>query len=334
MINLPGISRDLHLPFKHGGRARSINRFRFAPRAFTLVELLVVITIIGILIALLLPAVQAAREAARRMQCANKFRQVGVALHNYHSTYSCFPPGLIMWTPSTPASCGPPPPQGTNYAGFGWSALILPQLEQQGVYDLIDFSDPSYFGDFGEPNGGPTRIAAQTRIGTFLCPSDMQQGELVVCCTWDTPNTDEDVRQTNMLGVADSNDYGCGGTLWPRQFYLADGIMAERQPCHMAEVTDGSSNTLMIGEATGNGPGSNVARFWVSWNIGDVANGINGPFTLPGNGIPPQRIMERIFRVTIRADAISCWPMGAYTSCRRTPTRRRCSDSLPVPAMS
>ncbi|MCD4727049.1 MAG: DUF1559 domain-containing protein, partial [Pirellulales bacterium] len=90
---------------------------------FTLVELLVVITIIGILIALLLPAVQAAREAARRIQCANKFHQVGVAMHNYHTAHECFPPGSMHWDDivSGDPNCGPNPlPLGpSHYTGWG-----------------------------------------------------------------------------------------------------------------------------------------------------------------------------------------------------------------------
>ena len=90
---------------------------------FTLVELLVVIAIIGILIALLLPAVQAAREAARRMQCANNFKQLGLALHNYHATWSSFPCG------STQLS------KGKERFGHAWPVFLLPYLEQQNLYD-------------------------------------------------------------------------------------------------------------------------------------------------------------------------------------------------------
>jgi len=260
-------------------------------RAFTLVELLVVITIIGILIALLLPAVQAAREAARRMQCANGFRQVGIAMHNYHAAHRSFPPGLIMGTSATPAACGTP--MGRYYGGFSWSVFILPYIEQQQVYDMVDFiqaDSPSYGFSYFEPEnpanpGKNTRKAGETVIPAYLCPSDPQGGELVTCCSWDSPNTPEDLRQTNMVGVADSQEFTCdGGNWWPLQYRLADGMMAERQPCRIADVTDGTSNTLMIGEVTGGGAGSHLSRFWISWNIGDTANGINGPFTVPGGG--------------------------------------------------
>jgi len=93
---------------------------------FTLVELLVVIAIIGILVAMLLPAVQSAREAARRMSCANKFRQVGLAMHNYHDAVLRFPFGIQMWEPGF--QC-PGTPDGT-FVGWSWSTMILPYLEE------------------------------------------------------------------------------------------------------------------------------------------------------------------------------------------------------------
>ena len=267
---------------------------RKTARGFTLVELLVVIAIIGILIALLLPAVQAAREAARRMQCAGRFKQVGVAMHNYNAAHGRFPLGLLMWSSSTPSTCGSPP-MDKYYGGFSWSAYILPYIEQQQAYDWIDFEQDlsssygfSYFEPYN-PNRPDkhTREAGKIRIETFLCPSGPQNGELVTCCSWDEPDTPEDVRQTNMVGVADSEEYGCAGTVWPLQFYLADGMLAERTSSRIRDVADGTSHTLMVGEVTGGGPGSNVSRFWISWNIGDVGNGINGLFTLPGKGTIP-----------------------------------------------
>ena len=98
--------------------------------AFTLVELLVVITIIGILIALLLPAVQAAREAARRMQCANNLKQIALALHGYHEVHGSLPYAA--------GSCCYGNPEA---AGGIWTTMILPQLEQQGLYNQIDFNE-------------------------------------------------------------------------------------------------------------------------------------------------------------------------------------------------
>ena len=105
-------------------------------RGFTLVELLVVIAIIGILVSLLLPAVQAAREAARRMSCENNVKQIALAMHNYHDTYKKFPPGYITKTP-----CNSPAVWSACNAGelgiYGWGAFILPVVEQAPLHDLL-----------------------------------------------------------------------------------------------------------------------------------------------------------------------------------------------------
>src|SRR5947208_1284614 len=103
------------------------------PRSgFTLIELLVVIAIIGVLIALLLPAVQQAREAARRVQCTNNLKQIGLGLHTYQAAVGAFPPGWISRPdPLTGDNAGP---------GWGWASMILPQLEQKPVFDAINFS--------------------------------------------------------------------------------------------------------------------------------------------------------------------------------------------------
>ena len=105
-------------------------------RAFTLVELLVVIAIIGILVALLLPAIQTAREAARRTQCSNNLKQMGLAAHNYHDTFNCFPPGAITDGPC----CG-------AKSRINWAIALLPYMEQSTLYDDYDHDanneDPS-----------------------------------------------------------------------------------------------------------------------------------------------------------------------------------------------
>jgi prepilin-type N-terminal cleavage/methylation domain-containing protein len=115
-------------------------------RAFTLVELLVVIAIIGILIALLLPAVQAARESARRTECTNKLKQIGLASHNYESTYKRFPPGGVNTTP----------------ANWGQMPRLFPFMEQEGLHELIDFTK----------NPGNNPAAAAAIVEALLCPSD------------------------------------------------------------------------------------------------------------------------------------------------------------------
>src|SRR5688572_2662777 len=124
--------------------------------AFTLVELLVVIAIIGILVALLLPAVQAAREAARRIHCANTLKQIGLATHNYHDRAGFLPPGYFDNNPD-PASDA----SFDQGPGWGWTTYILPELEQANVLDQINFSQ----------NAGSGTVC-QVPLPMFRCPSD------------------------------------------------------------------------------------------------------------------------------------------------------------------
>src|SRR5258707_757875 len=135
-------------PVRSDRRARS--------GAFTLIELLVVIAIIAVLIALLLPAVQAAREAARRAQCVNNLKQLGIAMHNYHSSVNSLPWGDGPWW-------------------IEWSAhtLLLPYMEQAPIYNAINFSDTQPFGQTPMPVNNPANsTATYTVISGFNCPSD------------------------------------------------------------------------------------------------------------------------------------------------------------------
>ena len=198
-------------------------------RAFTLVELLVVIAIIGMLIALLLPAVQAAREAARRMSCSNNLRQIGIAVHNYHDTYNLIPPGRNAETM------------------FGWGALILPFVEQGNVQSLIDFKEKMY----NEPN----RSTGQTRLPLFLCPSDRER--MVRNTLFYNPDNGW---AEETLPLAPSH---YGGVLsekitprgkevesdgWTLKHEL--GCILEKQQISFAGITGGLSNTAMITEAS------------------------------------------------------------------------------------
>jgi prepilin-type N-terminal cleavage/methylation domain-containing protein len=126
-------------------------------KGFTLIELLVVIAIIAVLIALLLPAVQQAREAARRSQCKNNLKQLGIALHNYHDTFSGLPPGAIQVFETT----------GQNEAT--WISMILPYIDQQPLYNRANFS--SCFGCVASP-GNPAYEIVSPLIPMMLCPSD------------------------------------------------------------------------------------------------------------------------------------------------------------------
>jgi prepilin-type N-terminal cleavage/methylation domain-containing protein len=146
-----------------------VSRISKSRRGFTLVELLVVIAIIGVMVGLLLPAVQAAREAARRMQCSNNVKQIGLALHNYVGTFTKLPPG----------STGLPNAAGTNFNGHGWvwHASILPFIEQSTLYDAIQGPD-GMGNELGDQNSGKPLIVRQTTVPTFWCPSqpDVRNG--------------------------------------------------------------------------------------------------------------------------------------------------------------
>ena len=253
-----------HPELVSGGQARPLRK---RPSAFTLVELLVVITIIGILIALLLPAVQAAREAARRLQCANNFKQATLALHNYHTAKGCFPPGE-MWDL----------PAGRAYV-WGWSAYILPYMEKQNLYDRIDFAmDFSYWGS------ADNIAVTKTVVPNYLCPSDPQYDERIYVWSGDPPGTPQ-AGPTQMCGVSDSFDFSQGNDYTPEDFPRVDGIFGANFSCTIANIKDGTSNTLMVGECTGGGLGTVNGHIWVSANICDTIDGINSPiYTVPGGG--------------------------------------------------
>jgi len=143
------------------------SRSRRGVRAFTLIELLVVIAIIGVLIALLLPAVQAAREAARRAQCTNNMKQIGIALHNYHDQGGAFPPGgmTVYQNPWASTNAG----AGANSSFLSWRAMILPQMEQSAVYNAVNVNLNTWAGGTGS---GEMYTAWITVFNTWLCPSD------------------------------------------------------------------------------------------------------------------------------------------------------------------
>ena len=129
-------------------------------RGFTLVELLVVISIIGVLVSLLLPAVQAAREAARRTSCNNNLKQIGLALHTYHDTYRVLPPGWVAFNPSTGR------PHWLGEPGWAWSARILPFMEQTNVYEGLIHPELPITDDANAE-------ARATPIPVYRCPSDI-----------------------------------------------------------------------------------------------------------------------------------------------------------------
>lgn len=196
--------------------------------AFTLVELLVVIAVIGILIALLLPAVQAAREAARRMSCTNNLKQLGIAMHNYADTFRETLPNAGFSGSVFPNDYSP-------------LAKLLPYCEQANLQDLIDFS--IYMGHPGTTDlPVELRPAAATAVPMFLCPSD---GE--------TPLHDMKLPSGAVIQVAGSNyamnhESGVNGVYNPG-FGAADGLCWVDADVRLASITDGTSNTLAFTES-------------------------------------------------------------------------------------
>ena len=185
--------------------------------AFTLVEFLVVITIIGILIALLLPAVQAAREAARRMQCCNNLKQIGLALHLYHESISVLPP---------------------DYDGWAWSARILPFVENANISASLDYS-VGWYGVNVLPN---TRLI-KTILPFYQCPSAPPL-KCATCCG-QIPGI-EDAAETDYAAIV-TDIYP---TDLPGYAYTANGsgCMYVNSRIRFADITDGTSQTLLVGE--------------------------------------------------------------------------------------
>ncbi|QDS89831.1 hypothetical protein EC9_40320 [Rosistilla ulvae] len=240
---------------------------------FTLVELLVVIAIIGILVGLLLPAVQAAREAARRMSCSANYKQVALAIHNYHDTHRTFPLGGGI-TGGCSGLTGP--------HMFSWGVHTLPFIEQSARYDAINFNVDNYVTGYG-PNHDPD--TALGPIPVYLCPSNPQSDTMV---NTGLAGAVDAFARTDMAGVADSRDWRCNssGTIGLRPRSDGNGIFYGGSSTKFRDIIDGTSNTLLIGEVTGDlNPANTVnANTYSLYDVFDTSTGINGPFTLPGGG--------------------------------------------------
>ncbi len=208
--------------------------------AFTLVELLVVIAIIGVLVALLLPAVQAAREAARRSSCANNLKQLGLALHNYHDTYNAFPArqgGSGNWCDGELEPC----PGGWDHMRMRMSGFVslLPYIEQQPLYDAIATNDSQGTGPFGPPPWMNHYVWNRVSINTLRCPSDNFRRPL-----GQTQAVNYRFSAGDSIGInAGENPVpGFGASNQTRGMFTLYGFR------RMADVTDGLSNTVAMSE--------------------------------------------------------------------------------------
>jgi prepilin-type N-terminal cleavage/methylation domain-containing protein/prepilin-type processing-associated H-X9-DG protein len=209
-------------------------------RGFTLIELLVVIAIIGVLVALLLPAVQQAREAARRAQCKNNLKQIGLALHNYHDIHLTFPPAYLV-QPNADATLGTPNANGDN--GPGWAALmlLLPQIEQTGLYNAFNNNLPAWHASNATP--------ALTPLPIYRCPSDLSGSSTynVVDSCGSSPNILSRFSLSNYVANAGQVEvWSDPGDLSK----LANGPFYRNSRTRMGDVIDGLSNTVFFGEQT------------------------------------------------------------------------------------
>lgn len=218
--------------------------------AFTLVELLVVITIVGILIGLLLPAVQAAREAARRVQCAGNLRQIGMAIHHYHAAHDSFPPGNINRAANfCPGMAEPTTSYSTHFGN--WLIAILPYIEQTALFDRYDLH---YLNE--SPENQPVR---ETAVAVYACPSDLNTQTPTVPATGPAAQVGAKYAPGSYRAVSGRgyNGYNYLDSEMTQSNYDRGG----RGAIHMIgalgfttenidRVRDGTSNTLLVGEAT------------------------------------------------------------------------------------
>jgi prepilin-type N-terminal cleavage/methylation domain-containing protein/prepilin-type processing-associated H-X9-DG protein len=225
-------------------------------RAFTLIELLVVIAIIGILMSLLLPAVQKIREAAARLQCQNNLKQIGLALHNYHDSNQSFPPGYAATLPYTDGATDTTP-------GWAWSALLLPYLEQGPLYNSIRFNLPVEHAQNGAP--------VQTLVKVYLCPSD-----LTPVVAFNVP----DAFGKPVALAAPSSYAACVGGDESDSFGpWGRGVFYRNSHTRLTDITDGTSSTILIGEKSW----ANANGVWAgAINNGVILRGKQNP--CPGSG--------------------------------------------------
>ena len=246
-------------------------------KAFTLVELLVVIAIIGILIGMLLPAVQQVREAARRIQCSNNLKQMALGFHNYESGQMHLPAGMVSRPLMTDADA--------KTVAFGWGVVILPQIEQPAQYDLLAAISDNLIVPAVSNSTVDYRPVV---LGAFICPS----------CPMDEINprrgiSGQNAGKSNYAAVWGTETLGNGigafGNLKESEAVLGtvtNGISSLNSKTSFGSITDGTSNTFLIGERDGAPISQTITdiRYAANWIGANEAIFLNGTMGVTGSG--------------------------------------------------
>lgn len=221
---------------------------------FTLIELLVVIAIIAVLVALLLPAVQQAREAARRSHCINNLKQLGLALHTYHDSMNVFPPGWLGVQGGISNMQGP--------SGFAWGSHILPYIDQAPLYAQLNFNVSC--------TDATNAVARQTVIPTFRCPTDPSSSTWQIGQDGNPSNILATLPTANYVGSFGTQGFEviCASPPFPAAQCTSNGMFFHNSSTRMRDVVDGTSNTVFLGEHR-----SNSTLRWQSTWVGVIPQG-------------------------------------------------------------
>ncbi len=238
-------------------------------RGFTLIELLVVIAIIAILIALLLPAVQQAREAARRTQCKNNFKQIGLAIHNYHDVFNSFPIGARAGQESASAT------EVTRWTqGINWRASVLPYLDQTPLFNQLNFIGGSFSGYSGAPVSGGNQVLGKLVLSAFLCPSSTADPFITTAPPLPQYDNPGGLLAMHYVGIAGAYPDPAGrasecnsGNYGPA---CNNGILRPFKRSLLRDVIDGTSNAAVVAEQSGA-----VSNVVISSNYGGGWNGLS-----------------------------------------------------------